>query len=150
VFWDICECTGWPTVDRFATNANKLVARYNSYFWEIETNGVDAFAQQNWLCELNYCNPPFSMLGRFTNFVIYDVPRAVCIVVVPKWTGSPWYSQLYNHATKVYELPAIPHLFVRILPQHESRSYVTNSSWRFVVMLLNMNVELPANFRCLK
>jgi hypothetical protein len=96
---------GVPTIDRFATYANKLLDRFNSYFLEPFTEGVDAFAQHNWEYEYNYCNPPFALLGRLTNFLIYEVPNAQCLCIIPFWTGTPWFEQLAIHATHMFLLP---------------------------------------------
>ncbi len=35
---------GTPTIDRFATTNNTLLKRFNSYFYEVATDGIDAFA----------------------------------------------------------------------------------------------------------
>ena len=60
VFQLIAKTVGGLDVDRFATARNTLLPRFNSYFMESGCEGVDAFAQTDWLTAKNYCNPPFS------------------------------------------------------------------------------------------
>ena len=99
-------------MDRFATASNALLRKYNSYFHEIETAGVDAFAQKDWEREFNYCNPPFSILGRLTNFLIDIVPLAPCLLVAPYWSGSPWFARLLAFADHAFLLPTDVETFV--------------------------------------
>jgi hypothetical protein len=69
VAFDLVERLWGPfTVDRFASNLNHLVAKFNSYFWCLGGSGVDAFAQPDWLTEVNWCNPPFWMIGVLVMF----------------------------------------------------------------------------------
>lgn len=44
IFEDICSYLEYPTIDRFATAANTLSHLFNSYFFEPNTAGIDAFA----------------------------------------------------------------------------------------------------------
>ena len=73
---DISQYVGFPTIDRFATNANKITWRFNSYFAEENSEGIDAFAQCNWDAELNFCYPPFNQICRLLNFIMYSHPHA--------------------------------------------------------------------------
>jgi hypothetical protein len=93
-----------------------LLSLFNSYFYEPRTAGIDAFAQINWNDHVNYCNPPFAVMGRFVNFMIYYYPTAKYIIVTPWWTGQAWFPQLFDFVDQVYILPHDPCLFVRILP----------------------------------
>ncbi len=44
VFSNILELVGELDIDRFATATNKLLPKFNSYFWEEGCAGIDAFA----------------------------------------------------------------------------------------------------------
>jgi hypothetical protein len=45
LIWDdFCAHMEYPTIDRFATAYNTLLPRFNSYFYEPNTAGIDAFA----------------------------------------------------------------------------------------------------------
>lgn len=63
-FSDLDRRWGPHTVDRFATEANKHLPRFNSAWAQPSTEGVDAFAQSNWRGETNWCNPPWALLPR--------------------------------------------------------------------------------------
>ena len=92
-------------IDRFATYVNKLLPKFNSFFFEKDTCGVDAFAQDDWNLYLNYLNPPFPILGRVTNFLQYNEPNAKFILIAPYWVGSPWYGRLASLCDHIFLLP---------------------------------------------
>ncbi len=75
----------YPTIDRFATALNTQVSLYNSYFHELNSHGIDCFAQQDFHDHINYCNPPFAVVGRLLSFIISHYPTAKFIVIVPMW-----------------------------------------------------------------
>jgi hypothetical protein len=54
---------------------------------------VDAFAQLDWLREVNWCNPPFWMIGILVMFL--QQIRGAATVVVPHWGGRPWWNLLF-------------------------------------------------------
>ena len=83
---------GVYTIDRFASDRNRLCALFNSYYWCPGTAGVDTFAQSDWLLHNNWCNPPFRMIGRLVAF-LREV-GASATVIVPCWRGSPWWTML--------------------------------------------------------
>ena len=86
IFDCLSTAVGGFTIDRFATALNTLHPTFNSYFQETGSAGVDAFSQENWLEHTNYCNPPFSQLGRLTKFLREfkpNLPR--CVVIAPRW-----------------------------------------------------------------
>lgn len=74
------------TIDRFATAANRVMPTFNSYFHEPGCDGVDAFAQTNWQEHVNFCNPPFSTMGKLVKFLhTYDPPQPPTIIIAPRW-----------------------------------------------------------------
>ena len=68
---------------------NALCAVFNSHDWCPSTTGVNAFAQPDWLDQLNWCNPPFWMIGRLVRFL--KVTGAEAVIIVPYWTRAPWW-----------------------------------------------------------
>lgn len=44
VFWDLFRALGPFHIDRFATTFNTQLPNFNSYFAEVRSSGVDAFA----------------------------------------------------------------------------------------------------------
>jgi hypothetical protein len=57
------------TIDRFATNFNKICTTYNSYYLEEGASGIDAFAQTDYMQHVNYVFPPVSIVGRTLQFL---------------------------------------------------------------------------------
>ena len=51
VFKELDSLWGPHTVDCFATNYNRKIARYFSRFWNPETSGIDALFMQPWEVE---------------------------------------------------------------------------------------------------
>ena len=102
VFADL-QCTIGPcTIDHFTTMANALLPVFNSYFLELSSSRVDAFAQTNWHAHVNFCHPPLAILGRLVNFLLHDVPSAHCLVIAPVWRSAPWFAPLLLHASCTY------------------------------------------------
>lgn len=107
---------GPHTVDRFASDLNHVVDRFNSYFWCPGTAGVNAFAQTDWLFSNNWCNPPFWMIGQLIMFL-----REMCAaatIIVPCWPKQPWWRlvcpdgrHLADYILGVLRLPAHRNLF---------------------------------------
>ncbi|KAK3263187.1 hypothetical protein CYMTET_27991 [Cymbomonas tetramitiformis] len=80
---------GPHTVDRFGTDKNALLPRFNSRWWCPGSENVDCFSLIDWWLENNWCNPPFGMVGR-----LLEVLRrfsAVATIIVPYWTGRHWW-----------------------------------------------------------
>lgn len=71
--------------DRFATDANKVCRRFNSFFYEPNCAGVDAFAQNDWEAGLNWVHPPLSLIDKVLLFLRSNAPTATCLILVPKW-----------------------------------------------------------------
>ena len=97
------------SVDRFATFNNAQLPRYNSAWLDQASEGLDAFAQSNWVRESNYCNPPWELLDRLAQLL--DETGAQATVVAPCWPAQPWYQRLQSLASEVRHLPASTGLF---------------------------------------
>lgn len=89
VFWMLSSLWGPFSMDRFASAMNAQLRDFNSFRWCPGTRGVDAFAQSDWLCHANWCNPPFWLIGRLVMFL--SEIGAAAVVVVPFWVGAPWW-----------------------------------------------------------
>ncbi|KAK3252390.1 hypothetical protein CYMTET_38307 [Cymbomonas tetramitiformis] len=79
----------WHTCDRFATDKNCLLPRFNSAWYCPGTSGVDTFSQSDWREHVNWCNPPFRLIGRLLLFL--QTERAAATVVAPMWVFQPWW-----------------------------------------------------------
>ena len=103
------SCWGAHTVDRFASELNAQLPRFNSAWAQPSTEGVDAFAQANWRQENNWCNPPWVLLPRLASLLRKN--GAAATVVAPDWPAQAWHHQLSSMASDIVRLPARPDLF---------------------------------------
>ena len=97
------------TVDRFASQRNTHLPRYNSAWMDPQTEGLDAFAQTNWQEENNWCNPPWDLLDRLSQLL--DETGAAATVVAPCWPAQAWYQRLQAMSTDILHIPAAENLF---------------------------------------
>lgn len=97
------------TVDRFASDRNHLVARFNTRWACPGAEAVNAFTQF-WQKEVNWANPPFSMIHRVLRHV--RAQGAETLIVVPVWPQCEWYWELADMADDVVVLPEGEPLFV--------------------------------------
>ena len=95
LFQHLDRMWGPHTVDRFASDKNHLLPVFNSKFWCPGSAGVDAFAL-NWQGANNWCNPPFSLIGRVLTHM--RMQGAVGTVIVPFWPKRPWWPLLEPRA----------------------------------------------------
>jgi len=65
------------------------VPRFNSAWYCPGTSGVDTFRQTDWREHVNWCNPPFRLIGRLLLFL--QAERAAATIVAPVWTFQPWW-----------------------------------------------------------
>lgn len=88
---------GPHSVDRFATENNAQLARFNSAWAQPTSEGVDAFAQTGWADERNWCNPPWALLPRLVRML--RETGAAATVLAPDWPAQAWYQQLAEMAS---------------------------------------------------
>ena len=81
---------GKHSIDRFATNMNCVVPKFNSFWYCPGTAGVDAFVQTDWGTNNNWCNPPFTSIGRLLRLLEHE--QAVATVIVPVWRKQQWWT----------------------------------------------------------
>ena len=87
------ESTWGPhTVDRFASETNYQLPRYNSRYMDPYAEAVDAFAQQNWGAENNYVNAPFRLIPDVLQII--RTQRADATIIAPMWRAQPWFQDL--------------------------------------------------------
>lgn len=113
------------TIDRFATSLNAQLPRFNSRYWEPETEAINALAQ-DWSQENNYVNPPWALIPRILEKVISD--RATCTIITPIFRAQPWYQVLEE--LKVCEPLVLPNhwrLMSYVGPKAEPSK---NRSWK--------------------
>jgi len=116
---------GPHSIDRFATQLNSQLPRYNSAWMDPETEGLDAFAQTNWIRESNWCNPPWDLLPRLAQLL--DESGAPATVIAPCWPAQPWYQQLQSMAIEIRHVASEAGLFCP--GRHNSSASAAPPAW---------------------
>jgi hypothetical protein len=102
---------GPHSIDRFATQSNAQLARYNSRWLDPTTEAVDSLRLPDaaWRAENNWCNPPWDLLDDLV--LKLRQCGAAATVIAPHWPGQPWYQQLTEMATAATVFPPSYDLF---------------------------------------
>lgn len=101
--FDMVETAYGPhTVDRFATSVNTQLPRFNSRFWDVGSEGVDAFSLC-WRGENNFANPDFRDFGRTIALIKEQAAQAT--IIAPVWPSRSWYAALLAITVSSIELP---------------------------------------------
>lgn len=87
-FVKIIERFGKPDIDLFATQENRKCDQFCSRFPTPAAWAIDAFTI-NWATLNFYAFPPFAIILKVLAKIRRD--RATGIVVVPNWSGQPWF-----------------------------------------------------------
>ena len=74
----ISDMYGPFTIDRFANFNNRKTFRYNSKFWNPESEAVDCFTQ-DWRNENNWLVPPINLIVSVIRHLLYCKTRGVLI-----------------------------------------------------------------------
>jgi hypothetical protein len=121
---------GRHTVDRFASRENRQLPRYNAKWRDGTAEAVDSLHLPDhvWKQEVNWCNPPWSLLDDLAAKLRQS--GAAATVIAPKWPRFPWYQQLAEMASETVEMPPARNLFS---PQRqEGHAGVGPSAWSVV------------------
>jgi len=93
-FFDFLDDMWGPhTVDRFASNLNKKVSRFNAKFWNPGVEAVDAFSQ-NWRNDTNWIVPPIFLVCKAIKHLVHC--RAKGTLIVPRWPSSPFWTMIFE------------------------------------------------------
>lgn len=82
---------GRNTVDRFASQHNAHLPRYNSEYADPAAEAVNAMSQ-DWSAEDNWVHPPVQLLPDVAQ-KLREQPSAAT-VVCPYWPGAAWFRDL--------------------------------------------------------
>lgn len=80
------------TIDRFANVDNRKIIRFNSKFWNPESEAIDALSQ-NWLGENNWLVPPVCLASKCILHLI-DC-QASGTLIVPKWPSAAFWPLVF-------------------------------------------------------
>lgn len=88
VFQNIVHKFGFPVIDLFASHLNHKCKMFVSWKRDPDSIAVDAFTI-DWGRGYFYAFPPFAVIAKVLNKIIYD--KAQGILVVPDWKTQSWY-----------------------------------------------------------
>lgn len=88
-FEDVCNIFEKPDIDLFASRLNHQVDRFCS--WEPNPGcfHVDAFTLDWGSFKLGYAFPPFNLVGKVIQKMIFD--KAELLLIAPYWTTQHWF-----------------------------------------------------------
>jgi hypothetical protein len=93
-----------PTLDLFASAHNHKCPRFVSWPGPAAAGAEaqDAFTLRSWNIGLPSIIPPVQIIDRVLQRIVEE--RVTAVVVIPKWTGRPWWGQFRPIACTVLEL----------------------------------------------
>jgi hypothetical protein len=121
-------------MDRFASKKNKQLQRYNAKWRDGEAEAMDSLhlTDEAWRKEVNWCNPPWSLLDDLATKLRQS--GAATTVIAPKWPRFPCFQQLAEMESETIEMPPARNLFS---PQRqEGHVGVWPSAWSVVAFKL--------------
>ena len=115
IFHQLDLMWGPHTVDRFASIDNRQLERFNSRFWNPESEAVDAFTV-NWGDDTNWWCPPVGLVPRLIQHGLRT--RAVGTLIVPQWPSAPFWPILFPEGSPavfvldIFQLPRVNWILV--------------------------------------
>ncbi|CAC5388127.1 unnamed protein product [Mytilus coruscus] len=138
---------GPHTVDRFASNLDKKLPRFNSKFWNPGVEAVDAFTQ-NWKNEVNWIVPPISVVCRAIKHLILCKARGT--LIVPKWPSSSYWTMIFKkgshlqpYVTDVLEFQPNQNIFIHGM---NNKSLLGSSEFVSSVLAIRLDAEFMQEF----
>jgi hypothetical protein len=95
------ELWGIYTIDRFANSTNAKLSRFNSLFWKVNTEAVDAFSQ-NWSGENNWLVPPIYAVIRTVKHLVAG--KAQGTLIIPKWTSAAYWPLIFENTGRTIHM----------------------------------------------
>lgn len=144
VFQRLQDRWGPHTIDRFASDLNSHLPRFNSRFLCPGTEHVDAFST-SWAGENNFVNAPFRFLSRVLRHILAS--GATATVIAPLWPAQPWFPLLLRLAVDTPEwIPNVPASYRR---GHSGRvEPLRNPRWRIAAFRVSASpVPRPGHQR---
>ena len=92
-------------MDRFASNANKQLPRYNARWRDGTSEAVDSLhlTDNAWRDEHNWCNPLWELLDDLAAKLLNS--GAAATVIAPYWPKKPWFFHLAAMANETIDMP---------------------------------------------
>ncbi len=134
------------TVDRFATDVNRKLNRFNSRFCCPGSEGVDAFAE-DWRSELNLLVPPPVMIPEVLRFLVASNARGV--LVAPAWRSARFWPILFpcgRRAWFVQDSYEIPDGRRFLISGRQPNSIFTPDRFKGALIVVKMNAENASQY----
>jgi hypothetical protein len=134
---------GPHTVDRFASYYNKKIRRFNSRYWNPESEAIDAFTV-NWKGENNWVVPPISIISRVVLFM--QQIEAVGTLICPCWYSAPYWPLLfpydYNPIRAVMDIYEVPWWPGMIIPGRGGNEEFVSNIGRSKILAIRMDFRV--------
>jgi len=91
VFEELCQTSGVPEVDLFASRLNHKLPVYFSWHPDPGSSGINSF-NMSWKGLYAYAFPPFNLIGRVLSKMELDF--ASILLICPYWPSQPWFPQV--------------------------------------------------------
>ena len=133
IFNRICKQFFQPNIDLFASDLNRKLEKYVSWFSGESSFGYDAFSMP-WNELTPYLFPPFSLIGKVMNKVVTDqVDKA--ILVFPFWKSATWFPLVLNN---IISLPIrLPHHRDLLILEHSGVTHPLQRRLTMVAVIIS-------------
>ena len=93
---------GPHTIDRFANYQNNRLPRFNSRFWNPNSENIDALTE-TWSGENNWLVPPISLIAK--TIMHLRASKAMGTLIIPRWLSAPfWPLLILNNGSFIPEI----------------------------------------------
>ena len=111
VFRQLEAMWGPHSIDRFMSKATTQLRRYNSLFFDPQTEGINVMAL-SWKGENNCVNSPFWMLNRIVKKIRKE--KVNVTLIAPWWPVQSWFQELCKLIMAVpFQLPNCERVMLR-------------------------------------
>ena len=90
------------TIDRFASDKNRKLTRFNSRYLCPETEGVNAFSL-DWSNEFNLIVPPVYLISKTIPHFLASSSEARAGLVCPRWPSATFWPLLHKKVNEFHE-----------------------------------------------
>lgn len=121
--------------DRFASQLNAKMERFNSLHFCPGSEAVDCFSQ-DWKGAVIYLCPPFTMIHRAITHA--KECGALIIIIVPVWVTAPWWPMIIEATREEIDLPPPNEI---ILPGPSGcLELCNNNQWRLRAIRIDWSI----------
>ena len=130
----------WPTVDAFAASHNHICENFYSLLPQLNSAGVNFFAQTLSTVEVYFCCPPVKLIVPCFKFLVSKV-GIQAILMVPEWTSAPHWPFLFNGVAWREHITEIDTVQARFFYTNNASSSVFTRKPKFRMLALKIQVS---------